>query len=49
MKVSLHFKLGVGVLLFFSGVMAICFVWTPLKVKYNVTVLESAKPCFFRG
>jgi formylglycine-generating enzyme required for sulfatase activity len=41
MKLSLPIKLGIFVVLLFSVVIAVCLLWTPVKVRYYVGKYES--------
>jgi hypothetical protein len=41
---SLPLKLGLLVVLVFSAVIAVCLLWTPLKVRYYSAKLKSNDP-----
>jgi len=48
MKLSLPLKLGIGIVLLFALVIAICLLWTPVKVNYYGWHMRSyASPTFF--
>ncbi|TET38755.1 MAG: ankyrin repeat domain-containing protein [Planctomycetota bacterium] len=41
MKLSLPLKLGIGVVLLFAAVIAICLPWTPIKIRHYMAKLKS--------
>jgi len=43
MKLSMPVKLGIAVVLLFAVVIAICLLWTPLKIRYYMRQVRSEK------